>query len=514
MGKAIGITPTIVQSTAPDREYFGLTAKRAAEIKREIARNPEFKKLYEGHLEKVYGIAEQRAHDQRVSDLESQAANELIEAHPEHEADFRQAFDEIATASFSVGKAPYGIAKEGNRVVSANESVRADWDKAVVTKITGKEIFPERMPEKIRETLLFVKQWGEDNGLFAEHPTPALGGDAQVSITRTKIKNDLSHGAGPGKISSVAGLPGMLKNAVIIQTEVAADAPNSKDHILAAKLDQNGTHHTVSIVVKERDGLFFYDHEFVENGKSESTHEVAGRITTGALRSEDSLSAGKVVRAALGVNPSFSAALAPAQVASALQGDIISRIRNPEARALAYRKAGEKLGELRESLSELSERKTSKQIREEGEERRKSAAGEQRTLASIRKEAGMRYVLRREELENEVMERHGAAIAAEDMAKLKSQPVHEYLSSPDSPLKGRLMSASKAVKTHPDMFERDRAGEYDGAGGVSRTVFGGDLMPDQAAQELYENGLIKEPTPDAMWDALRKEQNSVRSIRE
>ena len=45
-------------------------------------------------------------------------------------------------------------------------------------------------------------------------------------------------------------------------------------------------------------------------------------------------------------------------------------------------------------------------------------------------------------------------------------------------------------------------GEYDGSDAIPRWLFGGTLSPDLAAQELYEAGLLKEPTPDALWEAI------------
>ena len=47
--------------------------------------------------------------------------------------------------------------------------------------------------------------------------------------------------------------------------------------------------------------------------------------------------------------------------------------------------------------------------------------------------------------------------------------------------------------------ERDDGGEYDGSENVSRTLFGGTLTPDLAAQEAFEAGLIKQPYADDLW---------------
>jgi len=76
------------------------------------------------------------------------------------------------------------------------------------------------------------------------------------------------------------------------------------------------------------------------------------------------------------------------------------------------------------------------------------------------------------------------------------------------------MSKAQAIKKHPDRFALHRGGEYDGSDGISRTVFGGQLMPDQAAQELFDAGLIADPTPDAMWEALAREQRTVDTMKD
>lgn len=78
---------------------------------------------------------------------------------------------------------------------------------------------------------------------------------------------------------------------------------------------------------------------------------------------------------------------------------------------------------------------------------------------------------------------------------------------------GGVQSKSTGIKTgkyktNPDL--------WDGAGGLSHPTHNKIYLetgetPDQAAQMLYDAGLIKEPTPDAMWDALRTESKSTRT---
>jgi len=51
--------------------------------------------------------------------------------------------------------------------------------------------------------------------------------------------------------------------------------------------------------------------------------------------------------------------------------------------------------------------------------------------------------------------------------------------------------------------------EYDGSSGASPTIFGGDIKPSDAAQDLFDFGLIGEPTTKAMWEALDGERTST-----
>lgn len=143
-----------------------------------------------------------------------------------------------------------------------------------------------------------------------------------------------------------------------------------------------------------------------------------------------------------------------------------------------------------------------------------SLAGVRRSKGDMRREANAREDLAAEEKIAAIHQRFGSIMADEDLVKIKSQPVHAHLADPTTPLRGRLMSKAAAIKAHPERYQLHRGGEYDGSDGVSRSVFGGQNMPDQAAQELYDEGLISEPTADAMWEALLTEQKTVASMKE
>jgi hypothetical protein len=189
--------------------------------------------------------------------------------------------------------------------------------------------------------------------------------------------------------------------------------------------------------------------------------------------------------------------LGPAKLAGAIQGDVVSRIRAPEQRIEVMSRMARAMENLRLQA-----------------ERLELLQGGKRLKKSLRKEAAMREAQRHQELENEAYSRHYGILSNDDLTRIKAQPAHAHLADPSSPLHGRLMSKSKAIEKHPDLFQIHRPGDYDGSDGISRSVFGGTLMPDQAAQELYEAGIIKEPTADALWDILRAEQGMVDSFKE
>ena len=148
-----------------------------------------------------------------------------------------------------------------------------------------------------------------------------------------------------------------------------------------------------------------------------------------------------------------------------------------------------------------------------GKDYTERALTDERTRKSIAKEAAMRQALRRQELEDMAWGQHNAVLSQpEELALLKNQLVHEAVADPTNPLRGRLMSRGAAIKA--GKVDPSQHGDYDGADGVNPTVFGGQMMPDQIAQQLYDDHLIKEPTPDALWDALRREQAGVANMRE
>lgn len=189
--------------------------------------------------------------------------------------------------------------------------------------------------------------------------------------------------------------------------------------------------------------------------------------------------------------------IGPAQVADVMAGNALARITDPRRRTQVMSRIARDFNAMRLQIDRMV-----------------SLSGIRRSKGDLRREAMAREDLRAEELIADVHRRFGEIMADEDLVKIKSQPVHAALADPTSPLRGRLKSKAAAIREHPDMFQLHRAGDYDGSDGVSRSVFGGQRMPDQAAQELYDAGLIPEPTADALWEALLSEQKTVRGMKE
>jgi len=189
--------------------------------------------------------------------------------------------------------------------------------------------------------------------------------------------------------------------------------------------------------------------------------------------------------------------LGPAQVADIMAGDALARVKDPVRRAQAMSRMARDFNSLRLET-----------------ERALLLSKVKRGKAELKREASLMEEMLSEQYENEAYARHMGVLSVDDLTKIKSQPVHAYLADPASNLRGRVMSKAAAMKRHPDLFQVSRAGDYDGADGVSRSVFGGQLMPDQAAQELFDNRLIKSPTPAAMWESLLQEQSTVSTMKE
>lgn len=189
--------------------------------------------------------------------------------------------------------------------------------------------------------------------------------------------------------------------------------------------------------------------------------------------------------------PSFS--IGRADVAGAMAGSALERVKDPIRRVQAMKRIADDFRNLQLSFQRIE-----------------AMSGLRRSKHQLRAEAKAREVQRADELITEVWARFGSLLDEKDLIKLRSQPVHAYIADPTNNLRGRLVSRSAAMKRRNDLWGDDyKGGQWDGSDGISRTLFGGDMMPADMAQNLYDEGLISEPTPDAMWEALSQEQKQV-----
>jgi hypothetical protein len=159
-------------------------------------------------------------------------------------------------------------------------------------------------------------------------------------------------------------------------------------------------------------------------------------------------------------------------------------------------------------------RDVARTVRAFGKDVETKVLSEERDRKNIQREAKMRQAMRREELEDEAYAKHQGILGNDDLTKLKSQPIHSVIADPTNPLKGRIRSRSATAKMQSDMLRDINLAEYDGADGLNKSIFGGTNSPDQMAAELFEMGLIRDASPDTMWNAIRKEQESVERMKE
>lgn len=195
--------------------------------------------------------------------------------------------------------------------------------------------------------------------------------------------------------------------------------------------------------------------------------------------------------------------LAPAAFVESLSVNASARIKDPRVKAAIFTRMLDRLGALKRDRDELGIAF--------GKGYKRRAIDDPRKTASIRKEAAMREALRRVELEDEAHARHHGILHGDDLSKLWNQPTWAAIAKPDDPLHGRILSYSAWRRRNPG---ENMGGEYDGSTDVPRVAFGGNNAPDQIAQELYDEGKLPHPTPDALWDALKREASSIGKFKE
>ena len=115
------------------------------------------------------------------------------------------------------------------------------------------------------------------------------------------------------------------------------------------------------------------------------------------------------------------------------------------------------------------------------------------------------------------MPRRKGVVEEEPKEKTKNFFRLPNVSTGMTPVLEKIMDAGGIM---PRSKMKNAKGEYDGLptltelGGFSRVVLGGSISPDVMADTLHREGLIREPTIDAMNDAIRKETKAYRDTRD
>lgn len=185
---------------------------------------------------------------------------------------------------------------------------------------------------------------------------------------------------------------------------------------------------------------------------------------------------------------SFS--IVPRSLAATIQSKAEKMMGDPEQRARILAEMVRRLGKVRLDTDQMADLSRSK--------------------GSLETEARFRQRSRQRDLLREGMDNISPNVMQAYEAGLQSLEDHPLVSALLNDV-GKLMSKTTAAKTGKKFV-----GEYDGAPWLPPSWYAktGGLGPDTAAQALYERGLINDPSPDAMWDALRSVIDTSRMANE
>jgi hypothetical protein len=141
---------------------------------------------------------------------------------------------------------------------------------------------------------------------------------------------------------------------------------------------------------------------------------------------------------------------------------------------------------------------------------------EKRTKASLDKEQAMRQATREAELVDAGMATltpETLMAWSEGVAAMNDHPLIKQMLGAH----GRLMSKTTAANLGKLKTDgKGKAGDYDEAGWIPPSWYAGagsGIMPDVMAANLYDDGILNEPTPDALWKALDSVVTSQRAAR-
>lgn len=420
------------------------------------------------------------------------------------EPEAQHAAGAVAEAERIFGPDPSGAAAEPP-AFSLREKIDAPVfeapDKAPpLTELTDIPL-PDGSPVEVAEA---GRKWLRENKerLIAEIPAPFVLASRGVG-KMMQVKLDAGEDA-RAHFQAVASLPQLLGDSVPVArtpdregaANVAfyerryawADFPDGRRNVLL----------TVRYLTETAEPPRMYSVEALEVRRAAPGHVVdpggKGSVTPdGALAPTvaEFLAGVKPEHKSAAAGPSFR--LMPTATLDKLSADLARRSRDPEARRRIF-------DQMQNALSTLRRNWTQTRSVWNGETRPKV---EKRTAKELNKEQAVREAIRRDELEDAAYERHADTLNAADLASVWSGPVMQSLAVPGSRLNGRLMSPGVAARG--GHYNPDEHGDYDGIDGVPRIVFGGTMMPDEIAEELHDAGLLREPTADALWSAIKSE---------
>lgn len=459
------------------RAKMGLAMSRAYHVKKAIAKGELDPAEIDTYMGKLFGTDEQAEHDTGV-----QAELGRI---------FNQEEDvEDDNIPFAIGRVNDEAAKNQNsKITEIPESVPS-LRKSEVRRMLSDG------PHKIIGLHL-----NEGSGIMFEVDAHTLD-----KVVMQPEKDGEPGGSHRVRIAASFHLPEIIRTAAALTVEdKMPERGAAKIHDLINSIKWQGM--TYRVRVKGITSAHGSSHArsmkiesiLIENAPASVTEAGAGHrtITDSSMTPEGSNVDSSAADVNLGDQGNAVFAIGRAEVADRMQGGALSLVRDPIRRVQAMSRVARDFGDLSLSFQRIE-----------------ALAGRRMSKGQLRQEANAREDLAADEKTGAVWAKYGSLLADDDLTRIKSQPVHAYLAvkradgSPD-PLHGRIMSKAQAMKRYPERYALHRGGEYDGADNVSRSIYGGQLMPDQAAQELFDAGLISEPYTDAMWEALEREQNSV-----
>ncbi|MDB6133747.1 MAG: hypothetical protein JWM59_1990 [Verrucomicrobiales bacterium] len=191
--------------------------------------------------------------------------------------------------------------------------------------------------------------------------------------------------------------------------------------------------------------------------------------------------------------------LTPVDTLDQLARSMERRMRDPDARRRVFDQMKAAMDSLRRSWTEGRQRWN-------GEGR---PVAEQRSKRSLDKEQAFREASAYAEAEESIWSTLTASaqaalgMTAEDTSAFAG-PLAQRFSAGRFGAAGRIQSRSAAMQFAGNA-EFSPGGEYDGAAGLPPMCFGGTLSADLAAQEAFDAGEIGDASPDALWDAMRRE---------